>query len=177
MSSNLTEPTVGNNSDRIDKLNRAFTVIFTDGMQSIKPDDPTDENYDTQMNAWNGAFAFKKELQYYVNDRISNVIGLAGQPSRSDDFQKDVATLVKELNEQFNSDKFEEMMNIAKPSLSPNDPSYEVKMKKWNGAFTFPNKLRGFGEDLEKLLEQHGGRIPIGIFYMAVDRLIDNLEN
>ena len=161
-------------SNRIDKLNRSFTEIFTDGMQRIKPSRDYSENYDLQMKAWVKSFSFKKELQYYVND-ISNVIGLAGQPQRSDDFQEDVDKLVKELNDQFNSSKFEEMMNIAKPNLSSNDPNYDKKIKAWENAFTFPQKLKSFGKELETLLEKNDGKIPIGIFYIAVDNLIRSL--
>ncbi|QLH06043.1 hypothetical protein [Nitrosopumilus ureiphilus] len=168
---------MGEIPERANKLNRAFLQIFTDGMNSIKPDDSSAQDFGTQVKAWNHAFAFNEKLKYYVNDRISNVISLAGQPKRSDEYQKDVDKLVKELNDQLNSSEFEEMMNIARPRLPTDDPNYNEKMKAWGGAFTFPQKLKDFGAELETLLVKHDGRIPIGIFYISVDSLIKNLEN
>ncbi|MCH7560152.1 MAG: hypothetical protein IIC67_02080 [Thaumarchaeota archaeon] len=164
------------NANRIFKMDQAFTRIFTEGMQSIKPENQHATDFKEQMKAWVNAFAFKKELQYYVSD-ITNVIGLAGQPNRSDNYQEDVDKLVKQLNDEFNSSKFEEMMNIAKPKLPRDDDNYDEKIKLWCDAFTFPEKLKNFGKILEKILEDRDdARIPIARFYIAVDNLIKNLE-
>ena len=72
--------------DRVNQLNRAFTVIFTEAMQSLKPlkeiqkiqnnkpADPNAEKYSQQIEKWESAFSFDENLRKYVN-KLNNLIG------------------------------------------------------------------------------------------------------
>jgi len=175
--------------DRVNQLNRSFTVIFTEAMQSIKPlkdieklrakieISKNEESYDTRIKNWQSAFAFSSDLRIYINE-LSNILVLAGGPNSSDGPNKFTQRSLKKLNEIMLSDSkkksFDQHMESCKPKAGM-IPDYEEKLKIWNDAFTFPTKLNGF---IKKLNEQvkNSNEISGEQFIKQLDEFIKSLQ-
>lgn len=160
--------------DRINQLNRIFTVIFTQGMQSLKPSDPRAEDYSERIEKWQRSFSFPKKLQNYVND-LNNMIVLAGEPQNSEQLNSATKSFVQKLEEETDSDEFSKTMELAKPQ-DKTDPDYHKKIKAWEKAFIFPSKLRKFVETLNEIIQENKGSIPPDRFILSVDNFIKDLE-
>ena len=149
-----------NKADRVNRLNRAFLVIFTDAMQSIKPlketqkiqDDTSPDleagTYHHQMEQWRKAFDFNQELRKYVNN-LNNLIVLAGGSNSSDGPNDLTLKSIDKFNLEIDSEKFKKNMKSCEPKISE-DPDYPEKIKIWKKTFDFPKKLSDFVQRLKK---------------------------
>ena len=172
----------GKKVDRVNRLNRAFTVIFTEAMQSLKPlkeiqkipsnkpADPDAETYDTQFEKWQNAFSFNKELRKYVNE-LNNLIVLAGGSNSSTGPNDLTAESLKKIDLEINSKEFKEKMKLCEPKIEE-DPLYNEKMVIWNQVFDFPEKLNGF----IKKLKGQSLPIPAEKYLEQVDSFIEELQ-
>ena len=168
--------------DRVNRFNRAFLVIFTDAMQSIKPlketqkiqdDKSTDleaRTYSHQMETWKKAFRFNLELRKYVNN-LNNLIVLAGGSNSSDGSNDLTQKSIDQFDSEINSEKFKNNMKSCEPKISE-DPDYPEKIKIWKKTFDFPKKLNDF---IQKLKIQPLP-IPAKTFLELVDDFIDELN-
>jgi len=175
--------------DRVNQLNRSFTVIFTEAMQSIKPlkdieklrakieIQKDDESYDARIKNWQSAFAFSSDLRIYINE-LSNILVLAGGPNSSKGPNKFNQKSLEKLNAIMLSDSkkksFDQYMESCKPKAGM-IPDYEEKLKIWNDTFTFPIKLNDF---IKKLNEQvkNGNEISGEQFIEQLDEFIESLQ-
>jgi hypothetical protein len=117
-------------------------------MNSIKPTDSSSENYAEQIKAWQEAFSFSQEVKKYVNE-LNNMIVLAGGKNTSAEFKLKLNNLIEELKSVVSSKKFNTIMESVKPDIDRNE-NYDEKMKLWQKAFNFTEKLEEFIEALEK---------------------------
>jgi len=168
--------------DRVNQLNRAFTVIFTEAMQSLKPlkeiqkiqnnkpADPDAEKYSQQIKKWENAFNFDQELRKYVN-KLNNLIVLAGGSNSSDGENELTQESIQLFDSEINSTDFEKNMGFCKPQIEE-DPDYTEKIIIWNKAFSFPIKLNEF---IKKLTTQP---LPISTkkYLELVDDFIKGLQ-
>jgi len=115
--------------DRVNQLNRAFTVIFTEAMQSLKPltdieklrkakradsgvlvklkikkseQTKLKKTYAKKIKEWSDACAFDIALRKYVNE-LNNVIVLAGGRNSSTGFNQFTKESLEELDKIINS--------------------------------------------------------------------------
>ncbi len=145
---------------RVNQLNRSFTVIFTEAMQSLKPlkeiqkiqsNKPelqgTGETYSQQIEKWQNAFAFSKELRKYVN-KLDNLIVLAGGPNSSEGPNDLTTKSLQIFDSEINSEEFKNNMKSCEPKIGE-DPDYAEKIIIWNNAFNFTRKLNEFIKDLK----------------------------
>ena len=168
--------------DRVNQLNRAFTVIFTEAMQSLKPlkeiqkiqsnkpADPFAETYSQQIEKWKNAFAFSKELRKYVN-KLNNLIVLAGGSNSSEGSNKLTKESLQIFDSEINSEEFQNNMKSCEPKIEE-DPDYAEKIIIWNNAFGFTRKLNKFIEDLKR----QSFPIPAEKFLGLVDSFIKKLQ-
>lgn len=153
------------------RLNRIFTEIYTDAMDSIEPRDKSDPDYQKKHGAWDKAFQFTKKLQIYVND-LSNMISGAGQTHRSDSDNITVdEDFVKKLRNVLNSDEFRKNMKTAEPDTS--DPKLCAI---WKKAFLFPGMLETFAESIEHVLNGSGGKMPFYTFLSMLNSFLNGVE-
>ena len=108
------------NVDRVNRLNRAFLVIFTDAMQSLKPLKETQKiqdgespdleagTYSYQMEKWKKAFSFNQELRKYVNN-LNNLIVLAGGSNSSDGPNDLTRKSIDKFDSEIDSEKFKKI--------------------------------------------------------------------
>lgn len=134
--------------DRVNRLNRAFTILFTEGMKSLKPTNPRAKNYAEQIKTWQEAFSFSQEVKKYVND-LNNMIVLAGGNNTDKEFKSKSEKFSEELKNGELSKKFQTIMESVKPDIDT-DENYDEKMKIWQEAFRFTEKLEKFVETLEE---------------------------
>lgn len=151
------------------RLNHLFVVIYTKGMQSIKPNNHLDPDYGKKIQAWDNAFEFTTKLHNYIND-LSSMISLAGNENRSD-FMKVTKEFIRKLQNELSSEEFEKNMEIAQPNI--NDPKL---IKIWKTAFTFPKNLKDFGVEIEELLERLGGSMQLSTFLAKMKFFIEKIE-
>lgn len=168
--------------DRVNQLNRAFTVIFTEAIQSLKPlkeiqkiqsnkpADPFAETYSQQIEKWKNAFAFSKELRKYVN-KLNNLIVLAGGSNSSEGSNKLTKESLQIFDSEINSEEFQNNMKSCEPKIEE-DPDYAEKIIIWNNAFGFTRKLNKFIEDLKR----QSFPIPAEKFLGLVDSFIKKLQ-
>lgn len=168
--------------DRVNQLNRAFTVIFTEAMQSLKPlkeiqkiqsnkpADPFAETYSQQIEKWKNAFAFSKELRKYVN-KLNNLIVLAGGSNSSEGPNKLTKESLQIFDSEINSEEFQNNMKSCEPKIEE-DPDYAEKIIIWDNAFDFTRKLNKFIEDLKR----QSFPIPAEKFLALVDSFIKKLQ-
>jgi len=146
------------NVDRVNQLNRAFTVIFTEAMQSIKPvkeiekiktgknekekkekEKRVNDEYEKKIKEWQNAFSFNQKLRHYVNE-LNNLIVLAGGSNSSkgaNDLTKDN---LEKLRLEINSEEFDKNMKSCAPKIKE-DAYYSEKKIKWDKTFIFPTKF------------------------------------
>lgn len=169
-------------ADRINRLNRAFAVVFTDAMQSLKPLkdyqkirtykplDPDPEKYSIRMKKWQEAFSFEQELRKYINN-LTNLVVLVGGPNSSEGPNNVTQESIKVLDFEINSEDFKDNMKSCEPQFDE-DPDYVEKIKIWNDAFVFPEKLNKFISELKSQ------PLPIASerFLNLVDDFIDELK-
>lgn len=158
--------------DRVNQINQAFTKIFTSGMQSIKPKDETDPEYEKKLEKWQNAFQFPEKLKYFVN-HLNNILVLAGPnaeilPPVEKDFSK-------YLNQVLNSHEWHEHMKLAEPNIPHNDPERDEKMEKWKKAFVYVDKVEAYSKDVEKEFEQKD-TISRALYNTVLDHFIRKLE-
>lgn len=175
---------------RVNQLNRSFTVIFTEAMQSLKPlkdiekirtgieiNKDDDESYDIRIKKWQSAFAFSSDLRIYINE-LSNILVLAGGPNSSEDPNSFTQKSLEKLNEIMLSDSkkksFDQYMESCKPKAGM-IPDYEEKLKIWNDAFNFPTKLNNFIKKLNGQVE-NGNEISGEHFLEQLDEFIESLQ-
>jgi hypothetical protein len=168
--------------DRVNQLNRSFTVIFTDAMKSLKPlkdtqkiqnnkpADPDAEKYSQQIEKWQDAFNFDQELRKYVN-KLSNLIVLAGGSNSSDGADELTQESIQLFDLELNSKNFEKNMASCKPRIEE-DPDYAEKIIMWKKAFSFPTKLTEF----IKKLKTYSFPIPAEKYLELVDDFIKGLQ-
>jgi len=177
------------NVDRVNQLNRAFTVIFTEAMQSIKPvkeiekiktgknekekkekEKRVNDEYEKKIKEWQNAFSFNQKLRHYVNE-LNNLIVLAGGSNSSkgaNDLTKDN---LEKLRLEINSEEFDKNMKSCAPKIKE-DAYYSEKKIKWDKTFIFPTKLKEF----IKKLEDQSKPIPAKEFLALVDFFIKELQ-
>ncbi len=168
--------------DRVNQLNRSFTVIFTEAMQSLKPlkdtqkiqtnksADPDAEKYSQQIEKWQDAFNFDQELRKYVN-KLSNLIVLAGGSNSSDGANELTQESINLFDLELNSKDFEKNMASCEPRIEE-DPDYAEKTIIWKKAFSFPTKLTEF----VKKLKTHSLPVPAEKYLKLVDDFIKGLQ-
>jgi hypothetical protein len=160
---------------RIQKIRQAFINKFSDGMMSIIPKKPEPE-YEKRIEAWQMAFTFPQRLNLYVMD-IANTIVLAGK--KNQDIPENDIVVTREFTDDIisvlHSDKFDKYMEIAKPNL-PDDPNRDEKIKKWENAFDFVKILRNWAKDVEKVIDDSGGKISGPGYNTHIFTLIVKLE-
>jgi len=174
--------------DRVNQLNRAFTVIFTEAMQSLKPlkdieklrakieISKDEKSYDTRIKQWQSAFAFRIELRNYINE-LNNILVLAGGSNSSKGRNNFTSKSLKSLEGFMKSNdkrkSFEEYMKSCEPKniISNN----EEKLKIWNEAFIFPSKLNEFIKELKTQIND-GKEIPEKDFLNQIDKFIESLQ-
>ena len=134
--------------DRVNRLNRAFTILFTEGMKSLKPTNPRAENYGEQIKTWQKAFSFSQEVKKYVND-LNNMIVLAKDKNTDKDFKSKSEEFREVLKNSELSKNFRDIMGSVKPDIDT-DENYDEKMRIWQKAFRFTEELEKFVETLEE---------------------------
>jgi len=168
--------------DRVNQLNRAFTVIFTEAMQSLKPlkeiqkiqnnkpKDPNEEKYSQQIKKWQNAFSFDENLRKYVN-KLNNLIVLAGGSNSSDGSNELTQESLQLFDLEIDSEDFKNNMRSCEPKIEE-DPDYIEKIIIWKKAFNFPEKLNEFVKELKsKSLP-----IPAKKYVKLVDDFIKELQ-
>ncbi|MBI3842703.1 MAG: hypothetical protein HY295_06150 [Thaumarchaeota archaeon] len=151
------------------RLTQIFTVIYTNGMQSIQLKNKTDPDYQEKIDAWTKAFQFTQKLQSYVND-LSSMISDAGQSNTTGSITVTQDFVVK-LQNVLNSDDFKQNMNTAKPNTA--DPNL---LKVWCNAFTFPGMLQNFANSVEHILGASGGSMPFFTFLSMLKAFLDGVD-
>ena len=140
-------------------------------MNSLKPNNPRDPNFASDISEWRNAQAFPQKLRNYVND-LNNKIILAGQPHSSQGLQNVTKEFVDQLNGILESAEFKEHMDLAKPKSADAE-----KIKTWEQAFTYTAKLKDFTIELQKTIDGQDGTISGAQYYEVLDHLIKNLES
>lgn len=167
--------------DRVNQLNRSFTVIFTEAMQSIKPlkqiqkiqiNKPANRDeakYSELIREWQNAFNFGEDLRKYVN-KLNNLIILAGGSNISEGPNDVTRKSLEQFDIELDSTEFEEQMKSCQPKLEE-DPDYTGKIKVWKKAFNFPEKLKIFVRSLKDQVPIAGKE-----FLKLIDKFIEDLE-
>lgn len=152
----------------IDRLNWICVIIYTKGMESIKPKNTSDRDYEKELKAWTKANQFPKSVEFFVDD-LSNKFGLGGSgnpPSTTvtgDD--------IKKLQSEINSDDFKAQMNILKPKIT--DPNL---LKAWKDAFKFPDVLQNFLTDAKNFLDGLGGPMQFTTFQKILKGYVNDVS-
>jgi len=169
--------------DRVNQLNRAFTVIFTEAMQSLKPlkeiqkiqnnkpRDPNAEKYSQQIEKWEKAFSFDENLRKYVN-KLNNLIVLAGGSNSSDGSNELTQESIQLFDSEIDSEDFKNNMKSCEPKIEE-DPDYTEKIIIWKKAFNFPEKLNEF---VKEELKSQSLPIPAEKYLKLVDNFIKELQ-
>ena len=172
---------------QVNQLNRAFTVVFTNAMQSIKPktdieklrnkntdeQKKSNESYRNKLMKWQSAFAFRLDLRSYINN-LNNILVLAGSTNSEgkNPFTKDsLVKLEKFLKSDDEGKSFAEYMDSCVP-----DSISEEENSCWKKEFTFPSKL---DELLKKLANQvkENKIIPAEEYSKQIDEFIKELAS
>lgn len=168
--------------DRVNSLNRAFTVVFTEAMQSLKPQkdiqkikiykpsEIDDEKYSIRVQKWQNAFSFEQNLRAYINN-LSNLIILVGNPNSSQGSIALTKELIKVFDSEINSKEFKTNMKSCEPKIDQ-DPEYIEKKKIWDETFIFPEKLNEFILDLKN----QPLPIPAERFLTLIDDFIESFK-
>lgn len=153
------------------RLQKIFTAIYHNAMDSIEPKDKRDPNFKEKHDAWDKAFRFTNELKIYV-DKLSSMVSDAGQTHNSDGNITVTTDFVIKLRNVLNSDEFRKNMKTAEPDT--NDP----RLKKiWYNAFVFPGKLERFAGSIEYVLNNSGGKMPFYTFLSMLKAFLTGVED
>lgn len=125
-------------------------------MQSLKPTNEHDGNFQTEFNAWLKLFAFSKNSELFVN-KFDNEIALLGSTNPPPTTVTE--DLVTRLQNELLSPEFQDNMKALEPSVT--DPNL---LKIWQDAFTYPDVLQNFLTNVLSIMDSSNGTMLLFTF-------------